>query len=387
MTAALVTSRESAATASRVVVRPAEPRDNAARCDLFARVTMASDLVLSVHRGPDFDALYRLQTDRWLSVVLELDGAIEGTAALLVRDGYIGGVRRRVGYLGDLRFSPKLEGRMLLDRHFRPLLEEARERFGCELLLTAVIASNQKALRALTRETPRSRRAGRPRYTPVGDFDIRSIHLLLPRRPERSPFAVRRATERDIPALARLLDSDARSRPFGYVFSEAELRRRLREWPGLSVESFLVAESGSGELAGTLALWDASAVKRMVVEEYRGAMRRVRFGYDLAARVLGVPRLPARGEALRYVYVTHQAIPSGDPRILRALLTTAHRDARGSGPQLIMTCAPRGSTLEPAFRGFMCTSLPARLFAVTLPEIELPAGVASTWPGFEMALV
>lgn len=379
----LATESRAASSSGGAIVRPAEPRDNAARCELFARVAMDSDLVVSVHRTPDFDALYRLQAKEWLSVVIELDGRIEGTATILVRDGYLDGAVRRVGYLGDLRLSPKLEGRMLLDRFFRPLLEEARDRLGCELFLTAVIASNHRALRALTRDTPRSKQNGRPRYTLAGDFDIRSLHLLLPRRAASLPGVVRRATMHDLPALIRLLDEDARSRPFGFVFSR-DLERRLAAWPGFAIESFLLAESG-GRLLGALALWDAAPVKRMVVREFRGGMRRVRFGYDLIARLLGMPPLPAAGETLRYQYVTHQAIPSGDPRVLRALLTHAHRDLRGKGPQLIMTCAPHGSPLEPAYRGFQATNLPAKLFAVTLPELEPPR--LSGWPGFEMALV
>jgi hypothetical protein len=374
--------------ASGIVVRPARPTDNAARCALFARVPMETDLVLSVRRDPEFDALYRLQSPDWVSVVVELDGAVEGTGTIVVRDGYVGGVARRVGYLGDLRLSPRIQGRMLLDRFFAALLRDVRERFGCELFLTSVIATNDRALRALTRETPRSRAAGRPRYTPIGDFDIRSLHLLLPCPSERSEVRVRRATRRDVAMLAGLLDADARARPFGVVFTETELQRRFREWPGLTPESFYVAEAPDGELLGCIALWDPGPVKRLIVEAYRGSMRRVRFGYNVAATVLRMPPLPPPGGCLRQQYVTHQAIPSGQPRILRALLSRAHREVRGTGYHVLSVCAPHGSSLEPAFHGFHATNLRARLFVVSLPEIDVSRVVADpAWPGFEMALV
>ena len=374
--------------AAPALVRAAQASDNAARCDLFARVVMESDLVLSVRREPDFDALYRLQSRDWLSLVAEIDGAIEGTATILLRDGYIGGVRRRVGYLGDLRFSPKLEGRFVLERFFRPLLEQVRERFGVELFLTAVIASNERARRALTHETPRSRRAGRPLYTFVGDFDIRSLHLLLPRRTERSAFHVRRASEADVPAVARLLDADARRRPFGFVFGEGELERRLRDWPGLSIQSFYLAENESQDLVGCFALWDAAPVKRMIVGSYRGPMRRARFAYDVAATVLRMPKMPRPGGEFRYQYVTHQAIPSDDPRILRALIARAYADVRGTGYHFLSICAPKASPLAPAFGGFHVTNLPAQLYVVALPGLDVSRDIASSvWPGFEMALV
>jgi hypothetical protein len=383
-------------TTSTVVVRQSRGDDAAERCALFARIGMDADVVLSVRRDPDFDALYRMQGNDWDSWVVELDGRIEGMGTLLVRDGYVGAQPRRIGYLGDLRFSPRAEGRLLLDRVYGPLLEEARERYGCDLFLTAVIASNARALRALTVRTPRAARRNRPVYTPLMDFDIRSLHLLAPRigSSARSAAAagvrVRRAVDADIPALARLLDGDAARRPFGYPMPESELRRRLATWPALRIDSFLVAERGSGELVGTIALWDAAPVKRMRVVEYRRRMRRVRIGYDLAARLLGLPRLPVPGEELRYLYVTHQAVPSDDPRILRALLEAAYAAVRGGGYHFLSICAPAESAndpLAPALRGFIASNLAARLYVVTLPGDPPPAVCFERRPGFEMALV
>lgn len=386
----MTTAAAAPSATSAIVLRAAEPGDNAGRCALFARVTMETELGLSVRRDPDFDALYRLQSRDWHSVVVELEGRVEGTGTILVRDGYVNGEVKRVGYLGDLRLSPKVQGRLLLDRAFAGLLAQARDRFGCELFLTSVIASNTRALRALVTRTARSRAAGRPVYAPVGDFDIRSLHLLVPRRSAGDAVAVRRAVDADIPAIARLLDDDARRRPFGYVFTEQELRRRLAEWPGLGIGSFYLADAGAGDIRGCIALWDATPVKRMVVTAYRGSMRRVRFGYDLVARFLGRAPLPRTGEAFRYLYVTHQAVRGDVPTVLRALLEAAYRDAREAGQHFLSVCVPNGSALEPAYRGFHSTSLTARLFVVSLPDVDVSLVVppaTSEWPGFEMALV
>jgi hypothetical protein len=374
-----------------VRVRPATAADGAARCALFARVGMAADVVLSVRREPDFDALYRLQSTSWQSLVVEVDGEVEGVATLLVRDGWVDGRVRRVGYLGDLRLSPRAEGRHLLDRHFAPVLADASRRFGCEHWLTSVIASNARALRALTVRTERAARAGRPSYVPLHDFAIRSVHLLPPRLRRPSRYRVRRATEADVPALARLLDDDARRRPYGYVFTERELRRRLTEWPGLHIGSFYLAEDAAGAPAGCVAPWDATPVKRTIVTDYRGAMLRVRLGYDLAALLFRMPRLPPRGHALRYLYLTHQAVPSDDAEVLRALLEAVYADARGRGWHFLSACAPAGDPLEPAYRGFFFTDLPARLYRVVAAGCadaprESPGG-RHAFPGFEMALV
>jgi hypothetical protein len=366
-----------------VNVRPATAADNEALCALFAETTMDAELVLSVHRGPDFFALYRMQGGEWECWVAEADGRIEAMAAILVREGYLNGERRRIGYLGDLRISPRAEGRHLLNRVMGPILRAACQRFGCDVYLTAIIESNHKALRALTVENRRS--ATRPRYTPLRGFRIRSLHLTWPRLRKRTPYSVRRATAADLPTIERFLDDDARRRPFGYAFGAGELQRRMRAWPGLEPGSFYLAER-KGELAGCFALWDAAPVKRMVAMEYRGGMRRVKRGYDLAAGIFRFPALPDAGGTFRYLYVTHQAIPSGDPRVLRALLDAAYADLRGSGYQFLSLFAPEGDPLEPAFRGFQTTDLHARLMMVTPPGVPAPV-VGDARPGFEMALV
>ncbi|HEX2207772.1 MAG TPA: GNAT family N-acetyltransferase [Longimicrobium sp.] len=367
-------------------LRRATPDDNAAMCALFADVPMETELALSIRRDPDFSALLRLQSEDWECWVAEEEGRVEAMASLVFRDGYVGGEIRRVGYLGDLRLSPRVQGRHLLNRVYGPTLAESAAARGCAASLTAVIASNERALRALTAQNRRQR--GMPRYTPLRDFRIRNVHLALPRLPRRSAFRARRAAEADVPAIAAFLDADARRRPFGQPMPEAELRRRLREWPGLRIESFFLAEDRDGALAGCLAVWNAAPVKRTFVAAYRGKMRRVKTGYDLAARVFRFPPLPDPGQELRYLYATHQAVPSGDPEILRALLDRVYADHRRSGYVLLSCFAPEGDPLDAAFRGFQFTDLPARLFVVTPPGVEPPPEcLAPGRPGFEMALV
>jgi len=69
-------------------------------------------------------------------------------------------------------------------------------------------------------------------------------------------------------------------------------------------------------------------------------------------------------------------------------LSDAHRMVRGSGYQVLSVCAPVESSLAPAFHGFRATDLRARLFVVTLPDVEVPSELLNgVWPGFEMALV
>lgn len=377
-----------AVTASTFAIRRAEPGDDAARRALMSDVAMDAELALSVRRHPTMAATYALHARDWDEWVIEQDGRSAGMGAVLARDGWLGGERVPVGYLGDLRFAPGARGRNLLDRFYPGVLEEARRRWGCEHFLSAIIASNERARRALVTRTARAERSGRPRYTLLREFDIRSVQLVLPLLPERSPWRIRAASDGDVPAIAALLDRDGRSRPFGYAFDETELRRRLATWPGLRTDSFLLAESARGEIVGALALWDAAPVKETVVLGYRGSMRRVRVIHDALATLLRRPRLPAPGAPFRYQYATHVAVPAGDPTVLRALLRGAHVRARSEGYHFVSICAPAGDpATDTACRGMLVIDLRAHLYAVALPGVRLPpVDATAPFPGFEMAL-
>ncbi len=375
-----------AAAPSGVSIRLATAADSPALCELFANVTMKTDLELSIRRDPDFFALYRLQTDDFECWVGGEDGSIQGLGTIMVRDGYLNGKPARIGYLGDLRVLPRLQGRRLIGRFYGPILREFSKTRGCNVFLTTVIASNSPAVRALTGDG--GRKLGVPPYQPLRAFDIRAVHLAFPRRRPRTAYQVRRATSTDIPALAQFLDEDGRRRPFGEVFSEAGLRHRLRAWPGLAIDNFYRAFDQIGTLCGCCALWDAAPVKRTLAMSYRGSMRWVKRGYNGAATLLRAPRLPAPGGTLHYAYLTHQAVPSGDPEVWRALLDIVCADYRRSGYHFLSVCAFLGDSLESAYRGFVTTNLRAHLYAVTPPDVALPvSALGDARPGFEMALV
>lgn len=370
----------------RPTLRDAVPADDAAICELFARVTMDGDLRLAVERDPSFFALYEMQRIVDCQVqVGEAEGRISGVATMLARDAWLAGAKTRVTYLGDLRLEPSLRGGFFLLNHFAEGFHKFLERTESEVGLTAIISSNQAAIKTLTR---RSRRfPTKPLYRAWRKFEITNLHFTIPRRPRLGPCQVRPATREDIPALAELLGREWAAQPFGYVMDEERLRERLARWPGLRIEDFLCAFRGS-ELVGCVAVWDAEAVKRFRVEAYLGSMVWIRRAFNLGAFVCRYPPLPPPGEVLPYGYLTHVAVQGEDPAVFQALLDTAYQRYRKSGLRFLCLCVFEDDPYAPSLARYRTTPLPAQLFVVTPPdhpwaERELPPGR----PGFEMALV
>jgi hypothetical protein len=188
---------------------------------------MDGDLRIAVERDPDFLALYDIQESRARTVVAVVDGpageAIEGSGTFLGREGYVEGMRAPVGYLGDLRKSPRLRGGRFLDAHYGREIREAGRAFGVDVWLTGVLRSNVVALRTLRRRSVAF--PDEPVYRPIRDFSMVNVFFVRPHAYPgwRAPRAlddlrVRRARDADLTPIADLIGEDQRQRPFGYVY-------------------------------------------------------------------------------------------------------------------------------------------------------------------------
>lgn len=377
--------RHGARRAARLpALRRARDDDNAALSALFSGVAMQGDLVLSTLREPDFFALYRMQGGSAETWVLDgADGGLDGAGAILLRQGFLDGEPGVVGYLGDLRIRFSGRRTLALPIAFGDIFDEAMERTGCRACLTAVLASNTAAIRALVERRPR--RAQQPYYHLLRRFDAVSVPFTLPRLPAHSAFTVKRAREEDLAAIKDMLARDHARRPFGYRFDEGELEHRLARWPGYRLEDTFLAYDKAGQLVGVTTAWDACEVKRYRVDGYNGALRAMRRVYNGAAALGRFTPLPAPGNALRYFYLCNTSILDDDPAILRALLDSIYRAYRGRGYHFFMLYLDEDDPLRPALRGFFSRGLRFHLYAVSRvadSRVDFP----STRTGFEMAL-
>ncbi len=360
--------------------RLATPADNAALLDLFGAVPMHGALALATRRDPDFFALYRMQRVEPFVYVADGEGGLKGMCAALLRDGWLDGAPARVGYLGDLRV--RFDRSRAFARFFGEYFEDLCRRTACTRYYTSILASNQAALRALTRK--RSERTRQPHYELLRPFTTVSIQLTF--RPRRTTdVRVVSARPDDVPAIVARLDADHRHRAFGYRFDEGEFEHRLVHWPGFDLDSTLVAKDAGGHVVGVASVWNPQPVKRFEVRAYNGSMRWVKRGYDVAATVMGWPRLPDAGQEFRSAALTNLSVKDDDVRVVRALLEAAYQRLHGTGLHFFSLDLGHEDPWWPALRGFVTQRLDFALYAVTphgAPRTEWPKGRT----GFEVAL-
>jgi hypothetical protein len=349
---------------------------------------MEGGLVLATRRDPDFFALARMQRGHHDVWVFDADdgGPLKGMGAFLVREGFLDGAPMPVGYLGDLRTRGFTRERLSFPQVYAHLFARTVEQTGCEHFLTAVLADNERAIRALSSSTHKSRRAAQPHYHLLQRFDMANLHLVgrLPRR-KIAGLRIQTATADNLAAITALLASDHRARAFGWRFDDGEFEHRLATWPGFSLEQTFCAFADDGRLLGVTTCWDPSAVKRYRVLRYAGQMVIVKRALDVVARVSGGAPLPSPGSDFRTLYLTNLSIVDDNPVVLQAMLDSIYPRFIHAGFHFLSFPLWEGDPLAGGAKGYVVRRIPFHLYAVTSSS-----RARSQWqrgrPGFEMAL-
>jgi GNAT superfamily N-acetyltransferase len=295
-----------------VKVRDARADDNAALVALAAQCVMDGNLSLCIDRRPDFFALNRLSGDCWRVGVIDGDEGPIACIAVARRPAFVDGRPAQLGYVGDLKVHPAYRRRGAARVLAEWALATARELAGPQAPLIATVLSGNIAVETMWRD-----------FTPVvrrwATIRSHSIDLLWRRRLPRTDLTVHPAEPADEPDMVRLWHQLAASRQFAPVYESFPLGQ-----PGLD---YLLARRPGGQLAGFVGLWDQHHVKQMRVMGYSPRLAAARVAFNLAAPLLGAPRLPQPGGELSYRTVVHPC--AADPATLRTLLRQACNGLHG----------------------------------------------------------
>jgi hypothetical protein len=244
------------------------------------------------------------------------------------RDCYVDGQPRLLSYLGALRVAPRYRHRLgVLKGGFAAVRQLLHDDRATPYALTAIASDNHTALRLLGANLP-----GLPAYRPLENF---STFALRPHATRKlSVIDVQPARREDLCAIAVCLDRTYRQYQFAPLWHARDLADPAR-CRGLKPDDFLVVRRGPG-IAACVALWDQNTFKQTIVQGYAGQLRWLRPFVNLAAPLLRVPRLPARGEPLSQVFFSHLAVENNDTELFQALIRAALAQAHRRGHTLAL---------------------------------------------------
>ena len=348
----------------RYVVEPARPEDDGPIRELLRDLPMAGPIRLTFEREPRLDLAAAVEGTRHLTVLARdrRSGRAVAMGSRSVRWCWVNGEPARLGYLAQLRRRPELAaGRRMLAAGYAAC-EAARRADEQPYDTTCILTGNRAACRLLERGLP-----GLPTYRRYAELHT----LILPVRRGRLSPGVRRATDDDLPAIAGCLQENLRRYQFAPLWTEDDLRSPARTRSLGSGDFFVVGDAD--RIEGTIALWDQSAFKQVVVRGYGPPLDRWRRPLNLALALGRRPRLPAAGTALRLAYLSHLAVTGDRPRTAVALVRAARREAARRGLDYLVIGFAAANPMLPAVRGsFPCRELISRLY-LTYHGDEPPA--------------
>jgi hypothetical protein len=306
-----------------IVYTVAKRQDEADIRRLLAENATDGWIRLSFEREPDaFAAQAIMGPHRGIVIARDGHGELVGMCEWSARDCYVDGEIRLMAYLGGLRVVPRHRHRLSIVKNgFEAVRRLLHGKSGTPYALTSIASGNSAALRLLGANLP-----GMPRYVALDSF---STFALRPKPARRSAFRIERAGTDDLALIVAHLARSHRRYQFAPAWSVHDFVHGDR-CRGLRAEDFMIVRRGPG-LAGCVALWDQSAFKQTTVRGYSAGIGGLLPLLNLGGRIMGLPHLPAAGQPLRQIYLSHLAVADDDADLFSALIDAglAEADARG----------------------------------------------------------
>ena len=321
------------------------------------------DVSVSFEREPDYFADTALPGELKQTIIARDSAGLVGAGSCVVRNRFVNGVPRQVGYLAGLRLDARNAGRFDLLRRGYHFFHQLQIQSPADYYFTSIAADNERARRFLERRLP-----GMPHYAFVGDF----VTLLLPAargtlsraKPNRNEL---QAWAPCIEEVVPRLNACNREHQFAPCWAAPELFS-LRQL-GLQLDDFRFV-CQSGRAVASAALWDQRAFRQTVIRGYAPHLAASRPLLNALGRLLVWPRLPAVGEPLANALVSHLAVGPDDADSLIALVAELRRTAARRQLELLtFGFAANDPRLGTVRRNFRCREYHSRFYCVSWPNV------------------
>lgn len=342
---------------SRYTLSLACAADDAQLRERMAADWIEGDIAISLRREPSYFAASRLQGSPAQVVVgrERVSGRVVAAINRSVTTVFLDGQPRRAAFLSDLRIHREHRNGVLLARVFRLLraLDEHDPLPGFALIYD----DNARAIASLT-----GARAGLPLFRPCARLIAPALHLRRRRPALPAAAELRRARADELPALVQFLNRHRASYRWAPVLAVDDFLPGGR-CDTLRAEDFFVA-ARAGQLCAVMAAWDQSALRQVHVERYARQLAWMRPAYNAFATLRGVPTLPARGDALPYLYLAFVAVENDDRTLCAGLLRHVYNALCGGRWLYALAALAENDPLLPVFLDYPATTSAVRVFEV-----------------------
>jgi len=338
----------------------AEPADDVGIRLLFQQswgVLMPGPIHLTYLREPSF--LHALSVEgRFNQALIGIDSStnqVFGVCSRSIKTTFINGQATSLGYINNMCIAPSYRGSNYLARGsgiFRELHDDGRTK----LYLATIVEGNKTARLLLT-----SGRAGLPAPSDFGRYHCLAISLKQKVKDSPVCLTIRSARAEDVPDIIEFWNREGSRKQFFPEYSADDLLSANGLLRGLHLENILLAHVG-GEVVGTVAAWDQSASRQVMVAGYSRRLTLLRPLYNMVAQFLGYPVfLPRVGSHIsNYFSLSLVCVKDNNPQVFKALLAELMKRYK-SDYDFFMAGFHESDTLLPVLKRYRYFDYPSRL--------------------------
>ena len=337
--------------------------DDSAIRHLLRENPMPGRISLSLEREPDYFADTHSPGETKQTIIARKNGQVVCVGNCTIRQRFINGEPRRVGYLGGLRLDTSHAGRFDIVRRGYEFFQELQSAAPADFYFTSIASDNQRARNLLERGL-----RGMPRYEFIGEF----VTVLLPTDGKLPGEIESKPGAFSLTDIAANLNKHNASFQLAPAWTADELAGL--EFLGLRVDNFHLIQRDRSVVLGA-ALWDQRTFKQTVIRGYRQPLAFLRPAYNSSARLFGQPKLPAVGTGLSNAFVSHLFGKERQPNTLVQLISELRSIAAHRAIELLtLGFAANDPRLEILCRRFRHRKYRSRIYIVRWPEIGGAAG-------------
>ena len=275
-----------------------------------------------------------------------------------IREAWLNGRARRVGYLAELRLDAAAQGRIDILRGGYRFFHELQRASPADFTFTSIAADNTRARRFLERGLP-----GLPNYEFLDGLTTLLISTKPRRlfaRPGRNLLETATAEE-----LAEFLDNSASCHQLASTWTPNRVLGLGTH--GLAVDAFGVVRT-NGRIIAAGALWDQRSFRQTVIRGYSRSLACARPFANTLGALFGLSAFPRVGSVLSHAFLSPLAASPDVASLLPRVVSAFCRRAAAKGIDYLTLALPSNDTrLAELRRCFRPRTYASRLYRVRWP--------------------
>ncbi len=294
-----------------------------------------------------------------------------------IRDVYLGGVIRRIGYLTNLRVDKNFQGKGILKEGF-DFIKKLDLQTKVPFYYSTVISANKKALRILAKP-----RRGGLNFIGQGTYLTKALVIFNRKKEVSNKYKIIRGSKDKLNEIVDFLNIEGKKKNFFPHYTFADFGSDFLK--DFKVEDFYLAFD-SNEIVGVVGKWDQNNFKQNIIAGYSGFFRFHNL-FNFFGLFLGLPKLPAVGQKLNFLYLSFIVVKNNDNQIFSDLLKSVYNDLIDSSYVYLVLGLHEKDPLISSLRDFFCITYKSTLFFNYWQEPEILKKFNLGIPYFELAIL